>query len=106
MLPSRFLGLFKYKDYIILLGIKKEDSDMLEMLRTELETYGAQKNELIGKSKGKFALVKDDHVIGVFDTKIDAIRQGYDRFGNVPFLVKQIVEVETPQNFTSNLWGK
>jgi len=78
---------------------------MAEMLKKELETYKAQKSELIGKSKGKFALIKDDKVIDVFDTKIDAIRQGYERFGNVPFLVKQIVEVETPQNFTSNLLG-
>ncbi len=78
---------------------------MIEMLKKELETYSTQKNELIGKSKGKFALIKDDQIIDVFDTKIDAIRQGYKRFGNVPFLVKQIVEVETPQNFTSNLLG-
>ena len=78
---------------------------MPEMLRKELEAYNAQKNELIGRSRGKFALIKDDHVIGVFDTKIDAIRQGYERFGNVAFLVKQIVEVEAPQNFTSNLLG-
>lgn len=78
---------------------------MVEMLKKELETYKAQKSKLIGKSEGKFALIKDDKVIDVFDTKIDAIRQGYERFGNVSFLVKQIVEVETPQNFTSNLLG-
>lgn len=78
---------------------------MVELLKKELEIYNAQKSELIGKSKGEFALIKDDQVIDTFDTKIDAIRQGYERFGNVPFLVKQIVEVETPQNFTSNLLG-
>jgi hypothetical protein len=78
---------------------------MLEMLKRELETYEANKSQLIGKSNGKFALIKDDKVIGVFDTKIDAIRQGYERFGNVPFFVKQIVEIDIPQNFTSNLFG-
>jgi hypothetical protein len=78
---------------------------MLEMLKKELQTYEANKSELIGKSKGKFALIKDDKVMGVFDTKIDAIRQGYERFGNVPFFVKQIVEIDIPQNFTSNLFG-
>lgn len=77
---------------------------MLEMLKKELQTYEANKSELIGKSKGKFALIKDDKVMGVFDTKIDAIRQGYERFGNVPFFVKQIVEIDIPQNFTSNLF--
>jgi len=78
---------------------------MLEMLKKELQTYEAKKSELVGKSKGKFALIKDDQVVDVFDTKIDAIRQGYERFGNVPFFVKQIVEIDIPQNFTSNLFG-
>ena len=77
----------------------------LTLLRNELNTYNKQKNELIGKSKGKFVLIKDNQIIDVFETKNDAIRQGYERLGNVPFLVKQILEVETPQNFTSNLLG-
>ncbi len=78
---------------------------MEKLLEKELQTYETHKDELIGKAKGKFALIKDDQVIDVFDTKIDAIRQGYERFGNVPFLVKQIVEFDVPQNFTSNLIG-
>ena len=79
---------------------------MAELLEKELMTFETNKSELIGKSKGKFALIKDDKIHGIFDTKIDAIRQGYQVLGNVPFLVKQIVEIETPQNFTSNLIGK
>lgn len=78
---------------------------MAEMLQKELETYEAQKYELIGKSNGKFVLIKDDRVYNIFDSKIDAIRQGYDAFGNVPFLVKQVAEVDTPKDFTSNLLG-
>ncbi len=79
---------------------------MIDMLKKELDTYVKQKSKLIGKSKGKFVLIKGNKIVDVFDTKIDAIRQGYERFGNVPFLAKQIVEVETPQNFTSNLLRK
>ena len=74
---------------------------MLELLKEELRTYEARKSELVTRSKGKFVLIKDDQVVDVFETQGDAIRQGYERFGNVPFLVKQIVEVETPQNFIS-----
>ena len=77
----------------------------LELLKNEINAYSKQKSELIGRFKEKFALIKDSNVIDIFDTKNDAIRQGYERFGNVPFLVKQILEVETPQNFTSNLLG-
>ncbi|GAH99557.1 unnamed protein product, partial [marine sediment metagenome] len=35
---------------------------MAEMLQKELETYEAQKYELIGKSNDKFVLIKDDRV--------------------------------------------
>lgn len=76
---------------------------MTELLKKEIETYNAHKAELVGQSKGKFVLIKDDKVVDVYDTKMDAIRQGYERFGNVPFLVKLIVEVEVPLEFTSNL---
>lgn len=76
---------------------------MGEVLTKELQTFNAHRSELIGKANGKFVLIKDDQIIGVFDTKFDAIRQGYERFGNVGFLVKQIVEFDIPQNFTSNL---
>ncbi|MBI4548439.1 MAG: hypothetical protein HY707_10685 [Ignavibacteriae bacterium] len=76
---------------------------MTNQLDNEIRTYELHRSELLGNSKGKFALVKDDKIVGIFEDKLDAIRQGYERFGNVPFLVKQILEVETPQNFTSNL---
>ena len=78
---------------------------MVSILRKELQTYEAKKAELIGKYQGKFALIKDTDVLGVFDTKLDAIWRRYAHFGRVPFLVKHIVVVETPQHFTSNLLG-
>lgn len=68
----------------------------------ELETYERRKDELLETSTGKFALIHDGDVAGVFESKQDAINEGYARFGNVPFLVKHIVAVETPENFVSN----
>ncbi len=76
---------------------------MTALLEQELATYQAQKNNLVGKARGKFVLIKNDQIIGIFDNRMDAIRQGYERFGNVPFLTKEILEVEMPLNFTSNL---
>ena len=78
---------------------------MTQLLEDELRTYEAQKVDLIARAKGKFALIKGDTVHDVFDTRMDAVRQGHERFGNVPFLVKQIEEIEIPQNLTSNLLG-
>lgn len=78
---------------------------MPEVLDIELETYERHRQELLGKAEGKYVLIRQDKVIGVFDSQSDAIQQGYERFGNVPFLVKQVLKVETPQNFVSNLLG-
>jgi len=78
---------------------------MVAVLEKELETYECKRAELVGKAKDKFALVKDTEIVDIFDSELDAIRAGYERFGNVPFLVKQIVEIETPESFTSNLMG-
>ena len=77
--------------------------DMASVLATELETFEAHKVALLAEAKGKFALVHGHEVVGSYDTEGDAIAQGYRQFGNVPFLVKEIVEVERPASFVSNL---
>ena len=74
-------------------------------LETELKTYDQNRDHLLGTAEGKFVLIHNSQVVGVYDSKMDAINAGYQQFGNVPFLVKQIVKVETPQNFISNLLG-
>lgn len=76
---------------------------MSEILATELRTYDQHRDELLGKAEGKYVLVYGDDVVDVFDSQMDAINHGYRQFGNVAFLVKQIVRVETPMTFTSNL---
>jgi hypothetical protein len=72
-------------------------------LVTELETFAAHRDELVAAGEGKYALVHGQEVVGVYDTEGDAIRQGYTQFGNVPFLVKHVVQVEVPERFVSNL---
>lgn len=69
----------------------------------ELETYDAKKNELLAESSGKFVVIKDSEIAGVWDTYEDALRAGYDRFKLVPFLVKQITPIEPVLNFTRDV---
>lgn len=69
---------------------------MGNMLQKELEVYEAHRAELLASSRDKFVLVKDAQIVGVFSSEDDAIKIGYEKFGNVPFLVKQVVEMETP----------
>lgn len=76
---------------------------MTQILDAEIKTYERQRDNLLGTSEGKFVLIHGNQVVGIYDSKMDAITAGYQQFGNVPFLVKQIVKVEIPQNFVSNL---
>ena len=76
---------------------------MTQILGTEIQTYEQQRENLLGTSEGKFVLIYGINVVGIFDSKMDAIAAGYQQFGNVPFLVKQIEKIETRQNFVSNL---
>lgn len=78
---------------------------MPALLERELATYEKNRDRLLAAAEGKFALICGEEVSGVFDTEMDAVSEGYNRFGNVPFLVKQILQVEVPLSFTSNLLG-
>lgn len=75
---------------------------MTRLLEGELKTYERQRDSLLGSAEGKFVLIHGNEVVGVYDSKMDAIAQGYQRFGNVPFLVKHILKIETPLNFVSS----
>jgi hypothetical protein len=70
-------------------------------LARELDTFEEHRQELMGRAAGKYALVRGDQVAAEFDTEGDAIAEGYRRFGNVPFLVKQIEPMDIPQRFVS-----
>jgi len=76
---------------------------MSSVLAIELETYSAKRDELLGEAEGRYVLIHENSVEGVYDTEHDAIVEGYRRLGNVPFLVKRVVAVEVPARFVSNL---
>lgn len=75
----------------------------MTILSHELDTYEAHRAELLGRAKGMFVLIKGDRIIDVFAAEEDALRRGYEELGNVPFLVKQVLEVELPLNFTTHV---
>jgi hypothetical protein len=78
---------------------------MATLLDAELMTYEENRESLLGSADGKSLLIKANQILGVYDSEMDAIAQGYRQFGNVPFLVKQDLKIESPQNFVSNLLG-
>lgn len=66
------------------------------VLRTDRETYDQQKEALLRQYEGKFVLIHGTEVLGSYHCQMDAITVGYERLGNVPFLVKEVVRVEEP----------
>ena len=72
-------------------------------LAQELATFDAHRSELLAASPGKFALLKRDAIIGVYDSAMDAVAQGYSRFSHSPFLVKRILAVDEEIQITS-MW--
>ena len=78
---------------------------MTNLLAAELKTYAEKLETLLGTHEGKFVIIRGDQMLGTFDSQLDAIAGGYRQLGNVPFLVKQVVKVEMPLNFVSNLLG-
>ena len=75
------------------------------LLTTELATYAQQRARLLGTARGKWVLIHDQEVYATFDTQDDAVAEGYRRYGSVPFLTKQILELESPTRFTSRRLG-
>jgi len=61
-------------------------------LQKEYQYYLRLKPDLLKESRGKFALIKDEKLVGTFDTDLDAYKVGLEKFGNVPFLIRRIQE--------------
>ena len=66
----------------------------MKVLEQELKTFEENRDNLLAESEGKFVLIHDGKVTAVYDSKGDALAEGFKRFGNVPFLVKHVLKLE------------
>jgi len=71
-------------------------------LEKELETYEANRDALLAH-EGQYVLISGDQVLGIFQAYEEALREGYDRVGLEPFLVKQIDAVEGILHFSRDV---
>ena len=71
-------------------------------LEKELETYRNKLSEL-KQSEGKFVLISGDTIVDIFVSYEDALKEGYNKFGIQPFLVKQIRSLENVQFISRNV---
>ena len=62
-----------------------------EELIEESRTYETHVSEW-ASHEGEFVLIRGSEVIGFFETYEEALSQGYQRFGLVPFFVKKVLQ--------------
>lgn len=71
-------------------------------LAKELATYKDRFAELQA-SEGKFVLIHDAEIGGIYETYADALKIGYEKYNLKPFLVKKIAATEIAQFITRHI---
>lgn len=61
-------------------------------LQTELEYFQKHKQEYQKLYQGQFVLIKGETFAGAFTTDAEAYQAGLEKFGNEPFLIKQVLD--------------
>jgi hypothetical protein len=74
-------------------------------LETELAFFEAHRVEWIEHHEGKFALIRHEVLHGVCDTYEAAYAAGVQEWGNVPFLVKQILREDLVEESPALVYG-
>ena len=71
------------------------------MLEKETQTFEQKLPELLTDT-GKFVLIKEEQVIGVFVAMEDALIYGYEKYLDQPFFVREILPTQEPMDFTNH----
>ena len=62
---------------------------MMEKLEKEFKYYLEHQGELVKKYNGKFIVIKDCEVIGVFDSELEAVEKTAEKYELGTFLVQK-----------------
>lgn len=71
-------------------------------LEKEIETYNRELPNLLAQ-QGKFVVIHENEIIGVFVSYEDALKIGYEKCALKPFLVKKIQSAEQVHYFSRDL---
>ena len=74
-------------------------------LETELAYFEAHRSEWLQHHEGKFALIRGENLAGVFDSWENAYESGVRKWGNVAFLVKQILPRDPVETVPALTYG-
>lgn len=62
------------------------------MLEKEFQYYLDHQDELVKKYLGKYLIIKNKEVVGVYDSKIEAYHEGNNKFESGTFLIQRCSE--------------
>jgi hypothetical protein len=68
------------------------------MLEKERQFYADNLTDWLARFPGKFVAVKDQELLGVFDTVDEALTEGARRFALQPFLVRRVQPTQDEVN--------
>lgn len=72
------------------------------MFEVEENVFRENLGNLLQNEIGKYILIKEDKIIGIYQTSLDALKIGYETFKEQSFLIKQILPFQQPLNFANN----
>ena len=75
----------------------------MENLKQEFEFYQQNKESLLVKYEGKFIVIKQQKVLGSFDSQIDAVNETKKTHALGTFLVQQVVQDDDTAFFYSRV---
>lgn len=72
-------------------------------LSSELDFYKRNKSRFVKNFTNKFLVVKNDKLLGAYETEQEAYQAGISEYGNEPFLIKKAQKDEPLSISTANL---
>ncbi len=67
---------------------------MQYVLKKELKFFERNKSRFIKKYPGQYVLIKDNNLQGSYSTEEEAYKAGIEKFGNTPFMIRQVLKDE------------
>jgi len=75
------------------------------MFETEKDFFNHNLDSWLESYYGKYALIKSNELVGMYDTAQNAISEGYKRFGRSPIYVRLVTREEQIDNIPAYTFG-
>jgi hypothetical protein len=64
----------------------------MKTINPDFEYFESQLPNLLKEHRGQFVLIKDKTIQGYYPSVEQALKEGYEKFGNTDFLIQEITD--------------